>query len=117
MLRENDFPAMFLSNMRSYNDTKDTPLYQGARVNASIGPLGYIMMINPSQKNLNFSELDATVVFCKFYQDNKVWFESRLLEYGGLVFRGFGTYSAQSFDNVIGSIHDDMKVEVSNMHL
>jgi hypothetical protein len=110
MLQDNDFPVMFLNNMRAY--TENTPIYRGARVSASIGPLGYVMVLSPSQSDLNFSEFDATASFCEFYQENKAWLDARLLEYGGFVFRGFGTYSAQNFDAVIGSIHDDMKVEV-----
>jgi hypothetical protein len=102
---------MGLGTVARYSGVMPTE-YDGSPVNISVGPLGYVLIVQPEQVKQALSGGNATSSFLAWYDENKGWIESNLLQYGGFVFRGFGLKDAQDFDEVLGSVHPDMMAEV-----
>jgi alpha-ketoglutarate-dependent taurine dioxygenase len=102
-------PTMFLSDLKTFKDPLPSR-YLNQDLTVHIGPLNFILIIEPSNPLEATAEierrgLNATYTIADWYTENKEWFETNLVKYGGILLRNFPLYDIYAFDEVISRFH------------
>lgn len=66
-----------------------------------------MLIVSPSKPVLVSTNTNTTELVNEWYHENKAWFESNLLKYGGILLRHFDIPSPIAFDELLTMLHED----------
>lgn len=88
-----------------YSAVENRPtLFAGYEPEIRVGPHGFLLTISPSSE-VSVDDLRGASSLYSWYDENIIWMNEALEEYGGILFRGFNVTDEFDFDNLVANIH------------
>lgn len=100
LLKKDFAPKMGLDALLPFNDSMPTA-FNSQVPEIAVGPLGYLLVVRLPLTEGQASSDDLV----GWYQSNQAWMQDALLQYGGVLLRGFPIASAQAFEDLLAAAH------------
>lgn len=110
ILSKESFPTLFFHQIKKLTlnkqNKKQLSLFYNKTLFISIGPLNNMIRISP---NITLDIKITEKEFINWFKQNEVILNNLVLQYGGILFRGFNIKTIQNFENIVNLINSNTR--------